>query len=234
MTLQWQKLDFLRPLGLKPWNNAAASAPSTPVPIPVPTPPVTIKPPVPNPAPTPPTPSKPPVVSPVPTPPVTAPPVTSACSARFAVGSSWGDGATRTATVNVWLKNTGTKPIGVPWQLSWENPNYDSVSGPWTWSPSSMASGVLKGTVTPSWAALVPGGSEVNVGAQITGNSSDLAPHKVSINGVECHLSNSLAAKTSLRSVWRHWAQTALVLPEAASPASDLADTADLLSASTF
>lgn len=188
------------------WNCAdisivSGSAP-TPSPLPTPSPVASPTPtPTPTPSPTPspiPSPTPSPTPSPKPSPtPLPSPTGTASCQARVQVSGAWLVAGKWTASVNIFVKNTGLAPVVVPWTFNMYNPVYiTSPNNQWNFNLTSVSSGTITGTATLGWLTLpAPNGWEIGgmgmaVSISTTGRAPPSAtawkPSQFRINGVVC------------------------------------------------
>jgi hypothetical protein len=77
--------------------------------------------------------------------------------------------------MNIYLKNTGSSTIPVPYTFQMYNQQYipTTPNNVWNFQLLSNTGGTITGSVTASWAALVaPNGAEVNIGMPLTLSST--------------------------------------------------------------
>ncbi len=188
-TLQWEKLRYLRGLGLTPWyaSPAATAAPVAPAPTPPPAP----APPPSPPTATPPATSAPAAPSPAPaTPPSVTPPADDGhCHVKVSLDATWkADGQTH-ATFNLFFTLTDQTPTKVPFALAVKSPAWRQLTQAWNVEEAKLADGALQGTVRADWASLLPGGHNVvNIGFIVAGDGDDLRPQDVTVDGRSCSL----------------------------------------------
>lgn len=121
-------------------------------------------------------------------------PVTGPCHVAIQLGTPWQEkqGGPYYNTLNIYITNTGSTPINVPWTLALANSSYQGVSQYWNLSSAIFKNGVITAQSEPAqnggWENLLPNGSPINVGMIVYSNSSNFMPTSVSINGTPCQV----------------------------------------------
>jgi aryl-phospho-beta-D-glucosidase BglC (GH1 family)/uncharacterized surface protein with fasciclin (FAS1) repeats len=198
VTIEWNKINYLRRLGLNPWYLDGDSevpgpviASPSPVPTPVPVqspPPVTITSPVPVPSPS-------PSPSPVSVPPVAG----TSCSARVDLSGVWPTGSEYATVLNIYVQNTGSSQLQVPWSLEVTGGSYSYIMSTWNWD-ASVEDGIITGQASDNWLALDPNVEE-NIGLVVAGPTTSFQPSSIKLNGQECALKVSTLSATTTQSV---------------------------------
>eukprot|EP00890_Picochlorum_soloecismus_P002423 jgi/Picsp_1/3181/NSC_06021-R1_cellulase len=228
VTVEWNKINYLRQLGLNPWyldGDFEMPGPTIPIPSPAPVPSLTPpspspspvpspSPPVPVPSPTPPSPSpspvpspSPPVPVPSPTPPSPSPsppvpisPVAGiSCSSRVDISGVWPTGSEYATVLNVYIQNTGSSQLQVPWGAEITGGSYSYIMSTWNWD-ASVENGIIKGQASDGWLALYPN-QEANIGLIVAGPTTSFQPSSVKVNGQECALKVSTLSATTTQPV---------------------------------
>lgn len=114
-------------------------------------------------------------------------PVSGPCTVSIQYGTPW-QNSTKSDynnVLNLYITNTGSMPIDVPWALTLSNSSYTGVSSSWNLSNTTFQNETISAQATSNWEALLPG-SAINVGMIISSALSDFTPTSITINGVNC------------------------------------------------
>ncbi len=113
-----------------------------------------------------------------------------ACEVSVQLGTPWTENPSSGIyknVVNLYVKNTGSQAINVPWNICLSNSSYAGVDGYWNLTISSVQNGTISGTASSNWETLLPnGGNTINVGMIVSSRSQNFLPTSITINGNPC------------------------------------------------
>jgi hypothetical protein len=115
-----------------------------------------------------------------------ATPVTGPCNVSIQLGTAWQEGNTYQNVLNLFITNTGSAAINVPWTLTLTNSSYLAVTSSWNLTSPTIQNGTITTQATSSWEDLASNGSPINVGLIISSSTPNFLPTSVTINGVAC------------------------------------------------
>ncbi|HSW86842.1 MAG TPA: cellulase family glycosylhydrolase [Rhabdochlamydiaceae bacterium] len=89
--------------------------------------------------------------------------------------------------INLFITNTGTQAVAVPWKMAVFNSNFTSVTGFWNLNVNSVSNGTINATASSNWEVLEPNsGNTINVGMIVSSSTNNFMPTTITINGVPC------------------------------------------------
>ena len=132
--------------------------------------------------------------------PVLVPPVAgTACSARVDVSGVWPTGSEYAAVLNIYIQNTGSSQLQVPWSAEITGGSYSYIMSSWNWD-ATVENGVIKGQASDDWLALNPN-QEETIGVIVAGPTTFFQPSSIKLNGQECALKVSTLSATTTQPV---------------------------------
>ncbi len=172
VNIQWKKIQYLESIGLDPWSSSGGSPPPSPQQKP--------------PSPPPPSPQQRKPSPPPPSPQEMPPSGSTSCSVRIDIGNTWRDGSGYSGSFNIYIQNTGSETINVPWELKLSGATYSKVLQAWNWNVA-IQNNALVGQGSLDWLRISPN-SQVNVGYLAHGPTDSLKPTSATLNNTPCQV----------------------------------------------
>jgi len=105
---------------------------------------------------------------------------------RIDIGNTWRDGSGYSGSFNIYIQNTGSETINVPWELKLSGATYSKVLQAWNWNVA-IQNNALVGQGSLDWLRISPN-SQVNVGYLAHGPTDSLKPTSATLNNTPCQV----------------------------------------------